>query len=210
MNDFDTMLRKLYAGEVFSWSRWGDGEFNCILNVDGQNCDGHKYFPDLGTALKAVLESKPNYFLGLQELGRNIWKGNPEFDRLIALNTWGSSEILHHASAAGRLQEFFEFIEENVTVIIVGNDTLMGLPFSFIPVPVPMVNCWESYQSVLAEIESVVDPGSVVLYSAGMMSKVLIHALRGRGITQIDTGSVFDPYVGRNTRQYHNLLKLGD
>jgi hypothetical protein len=36
----------------------------------------------------------------------------------------------------------------------------------------------------------------------------LIDNFKDFGVAQIDTGSVFDPYVGRQTRSYHKTLKV--
>jgi hypothetical protein len=46
----------------------------------------------------------------------------------------------------------------------------------------------------------------VVAFSAGMVSNLLIHELSGREATLIDFGSVWDPYVGLATRNYHAAI----
>ncbi len=212
MNNFDEMMGMLRDKIRFSWSRWGDGEWNCILGVKGANCDGHEYFPDMGAALKAVLESRPIYYLGLQTMGVNLWRGNPEFERLVSLNQthWGNSEILHGASMAGRLGEFFKFLEMNENrIVFVGNVYLKALPVPVLEhIEVPLKNCWREYQSIKKELSRKIIDGDIILYSAGMMSKVLIDVFHELPITQIDTGSVLDPYAGRCTRVYHQTLKI--
>lgn len=211
MNSFEELIGMLRDKIRFSWSRWGDGEWNCVLGAPGANCDGHEYFPDLGAALKAVLESRPQYFLGLQSLGVNLCRGNPEFERLFYLNQprWGNSEILHGASMAGRLGEFFKCLDAlDWHIVLVGSIFLKGLPFQFEHIPVPTKNCWNAYQLIKQELSEKIIDGDIVLYSAGMMSKVLIHDFHQRPITQIDTGSVLDPYVGRLSRAYHHTLKI--
>lgn len=207
---FDTIVENLKEGKPFSWSRWGDGEWSCILQTrkGGKNCDGHTYFPELGEALKDILESKPEYYLGLQRLATEQNEANPEFKRLQNLNTWCDNELLHRASIKGRFNEFLEALEGK-KVIIVGNESLRKLPIKYVHfVDIPLKDCWMSYHKTLIELRSNTYLDSVILYAASMMTNVLIDDLYDIDLTQIDCGSVFDPYVNRHTRTYHKNLKI--
>lgn len=212
MNDltFDIMLNMIRESIPFSYARFGDGEWNAILQKKpgGRNCDGHEYFPELGQALRRVLEERPDYYLGLQNLAREQNTGNKEFDWLVALNHWTDNEILHRASIKGRLKEFFAALT-GCRVIMVGNPSLANVPFRYDwLIEIPVNDCWTKYELTKASIGSFIKRGDVVLYSASMMSEVLIHDFKDAGITQIDCGSVFDPYVGKQTRTYHKNLHL--
>lgn len=206
---FDTILHNLKNNVNFSYARYGDGEWNCILQKKpgGQNCDGHQYFDDLGLSLRRILESRPNYYLGLQRLATEQNEGNKEFDWLVALNKWTDNEIMHRASIKGKMRDFFDAILKR-RVILVGNESLKNVPFKFdVFIEIPGKNCWEVYDNVRQAIAGEIECSDVILYCASMMSEVLIDAFSKCDVTQIDCGSVFDPYVGKQTRSYHkNLL----
>lgn len=206
---FDIMLDMIRAGQPFSYARYGDGEWNAILQKKpgGRNCDGHEYFQDLGEALRRVLESRPNYYLGLQRLATEQNAGNKLFDWLVAINKWTDNEIMHRASIRGRMIEFFETMKER-RLIIVGNESLKDLFTDAIHVKIPEKNCWIEFAAIVKTIAGLIDENKIVLYCASMMSEVLIDGFKDRGLIQIDCGSAFDPYVGRSTRSYHKNLKL--
>lgn len=205
---FDDILKNLRKKIDFSYSRFGDGEWNSILGKTGQNTDGHEYFPDMGTTLKEILEARPPYHLGLQNLGKTQNKNNPEFIRLVEQNKWVNNELIHHANINGRLPELFDALKDRY-VILVGNETLRKVSFKYDDfVEIPMKNCWLEYDRVYQELDDLREPQCVILYCASMMSNVLTHNLYNLVITQIDIGSALDPWVGRNTRTYHKNLKL--
>jgi hypothetical protein len=227
---YDLLLQYMRDGTPFTWSRWGDGEWSCLLqNRPGSaNCDGHHYFPDLGKALKDILESQPPYFLGLQRLATEQLMGNDEFQRLRGMNQWCNNELLHHASIKGRLGEFFEALKERQVsqeIILVANAHTVKklLPLGeigFKSVVIPEKDCWNKWLDIQYEIDEAIKSAThinvmpVILYCASMMSNVLIDKTYTYckavdiGITQIDCGSVFDPYCGRNTRSYHHKLNI--
>jgi len=217
------MLSRLENGDHFSWARYGDGEWNCILGKDPDkvNCDGHHYFPDLGEALKKILEAQRPYFLGMQRLAEEQNSGNPEFERLKSLNKWGSSDILHHASIKGQLKPFFNVIK-NYDVTIVGPEKLLmnlddDVVGDFYPLEIPEIDCWKAHNKTLNGLTKSIfrapdgHYGDLVLYCASMMSEVLIDEMwqiYGSDITQIDLGSVLDPYAGIQSRTYHKNLAI--
>lgn len=211
---FGEILQKLENKEPFSFSRFGDGEWNAIKGKPGHNCDRHTYFPDMGAALKAVLESKPTYFIGMQSLANRQNTGLAEFERLKAKNTWVDADVLHRASIKGKLQLFFEALSKCSAVCLVGNATLKGFRgWNFIEVPAR--NCWTERKRIRSDISAWVKRHAgqcpVVLYCAGMPTNVLVDNIFhefGDTVTQIDCGAVFDPYVGVCSRSYHKTLKI--
>ena len=129
---FELICEDLKNGVNFSWSRWGDGEWSALLQTrpGKANCDGHHFFPDMGARLKAVLESKPEYYLGLQRLGAEQNADNPEFKRLRDLNKWSEMELLTRASLRGRLPEMCDAMKDR-RVVLIGNETLKNAPFKY-------------------------------------------------------------------------------
>ena len=184
----------------FSFSRFGDGELNCIFGKTGANCDGHIYFDDLGKALTKVWNN-PRGIIAMQRYGYEMYK-----DRL-GENYWADADILHKSSINGELDKFCDTLYDRY-VIMVGPQHLEGLKWIDRMVYVPGKNAWKSYKGIKAIIKSQLPIGSVVIYCCGMMAEVLIHDLFDPRITQIDAGSVFDPYCGVKSRYYHHNLKL--
>ena len=202
---FEQHLVKIQNEERYSFSRWGDGEWNCLLGVNGMNCDKHNYYTDLGNRLERILASSPKYYIGLQNLAQ---RQRPEIIDLYTKGhnlNWSASDIFHNASIKGRLVHFFNVLR-NRRVILVGGKHLKGFrDWEFIEIP--QVNCWLSYEDTLAQLKETITDDCIVLFCASMMSNVLIDDLDGR-CTLIDTGSVFDPYVGVKSRTYHKTLKV--
>lgn len=213
---YTTILKNIRHGKHFSFSRYGDGEFTAILRALGKktsrhNTDKHLYYPDMGERLYNILRSEPKYWVGLQPLAMRIMENDVK-DILdgLSLKTC-SGDLLHSASIRGELQAFFDVLQGR-PVVIIGNRYLRGFhKLKSLLVEIPEVNCWLSYQHIKNELVRVVRKGDILLYCASMMSEVLIddmYNLMGDKITQIDCGSLFDPYVHRKTRSYHHKLVI--
>jgi hypothetical protein len=219
--NYQEHLDKINNKERYTFSRFGDGEWNAILEKAGSNCDGHQYFRDMGARLKDVLASSPSYYVGLQNLAHQqntliIDNYSKEFGI-----KWVASDIFHHASIKGNLQPLFDALSKR-NVVIVGGSHLKSFNSKWKFIEVPQHNCWTEYKSTLTKIQefllnndadSISNPKDfVILFCASMMSNVLIDDLdpiaEVVGVTLLDMGSLFDPYVGVNSRSYHNKLNL--
>jgi hypothetical protein len=202
--NYQEHIDKINNKERYTFSRFGDGEWNAILEKQGSNCDGHHYFPDMGLRLKEVLTTEiiDNY---ANEYGIK----------------WVASDIFHHASIKGNLQPLLEALDTR-NVILVGGEHLKNYNKKYKFIPVPRKNCWTDYKKTLTRIQEYLlqndadnleEPKNyVILFCASMMSNVLIDDLHPIaevvGVTLIDIGSLFDPFVGVNSRAYHKKLKI--
>lgn len=221
---YGSLIEKIHEKETFAFSRYGDGEWNAILGKVGANCDGHEYFESLGKALRNVLISRPNYYLGLQSLAMRVI--GLEITKFVTANNirpiseWGDADILHKASIKEMLPQFFEALDTTPYVLLVAPEYLKQINKYFkynAIVEVPTKNCWLHYKRIEYDILAILNEQTkydnyvVVLFMAGMSSNVLIDALYNLytdKVTLIDAGSVFDPFVGRNTRSYHKKLNI--
>lgn len=209
---YEDMIDKLKRGEQFSFSRWGDGEWNAVLGRTGENCDGHKYFADMGERLKAILESKPGYYTGMQPLAIRLNQEDKEFQRLYQMNEWVDAEIIYKKVLRGHLDELFEALSEYKPTIVGANHVTANLNLngklpSYHNVEVEPKNSWSGYVINRARIYSRIKEGAdVILYCAGMMSNVLIDDFKDAGVTQIDIGSAFDPLCGVYSRGAYRKL----
>lgn len=216
--NYEELLNKLRNDEPFSFSRWGDGEWACMLGKHGENCDGHKYFNTLGFRLTSVLQERPQYTLGLQEKAMQSTLAPKiheymDFWQIAKLN-WVEADVLHKASMHNKLDDFIEQMERGGTVLIA--PAHVAVWFSKLNnkghiVVIPEHNCWCAYESIKHALLKTYAEGNKYYYCASMMSNVLIddmYNMMGDTITQIDCGSVFDPYAGKCSRRYHSEIIL--
>lgn len=208
---YEELLRKIYNKEPFSFSRFGDGEFNAIFQdrKSRMNCDAHQYFPDMGKRLLQVLESKPDYYIGLQSMAyRQRTEQIDELTECLGLE-WCESNIIHRANIKGRLPELFDALKTR-DVLLIGPSHLKKLKqFDFYICEIPIKDCWLKYEYVYEEIKALANVKDwVVVYAASMMTNILIDDFKNAGITQIDVGSALDPYCGVKSRSYHKTLKV--
>ena len=192
---------KLLNHIPFAFSRWGDGEwFTVEQNKPGEaNCDGNTYYKDLGEKLKNIALVPQPYYMGHQHGTNNkIYPQN-----------WVNSDILHDLSIERGLNEIFDVFNQ-IHIVYIGNESLSSLPFINEFIEIPYNNVWTQYKEVLNLIKSKIETGKhkVFLFSAGMASNAFIHDLcqYDKNNTFMDASSAFDPYVGRNSRGYHNRL----
>ena len=195
---YQELIDKLKSSEPFSFSRFGDGEFACMLGKKGANCDGHEYYPDLGKALNKAWD-EPRGIIGTQRYGQAIY---PQFT-----HTGIDADILHKASIGEELGEFCMNLR-HTDLIIVGPKHIEGLMVWREFIEVPERNAWLQHDQILEQLRNMIQKWDVVLYCCGMMAEVLIWELYDKKIIQIDCGSVFDPYCGVKSRNYHHKLKL--
>lgn len=201
---FAEMIKKIERGDRFSFSRWGDGEFNAIFQdtKSKANCDKHTYFKDMGERLLGVLKSSPKYSIGLQGLAYKQRKSQIDEITLKHHLTWCNADIIHRKSARGGLEDFIRLLKSN-SAILVGGEHLSQIGFEMIKIP--SKDCWLEYGRIKDEIGKL--DSKIVLYAASMMSEVLIDDFKDR-FTQIDVGSALDPYSGIRSRKYHHNLKI--
>lgn len=198
----------------FSFSRWGDGEWNSVLGrKTGQNCDGHMYYPQMGDDLKQVLINRPTYRLGMQPFAVRQF-GDRITEWLIRYGLenlpWCNADVFHRASIQKTLTSVIVELQRT-KLIVVGPDNLKRLkpilPYKKF-VDVPPRNAYLSMERIMRDVLSAVDglhEHATVSISAGMPAKLLINELHTRlkgQHTLIDFGSVWDPFVGVTSRKY--------
>ncbi len=205
--NYNMLCKNITDGSNFTFSRWGDGEFAALMGDKGRNTDKHQYFADMGDQLKAILHSNPPYYMGIQPLVMQIRKD--DVDKFNGID-WVEADMLHIASINEQLTSFFAALATRGSVTMVAPDRLRNIKeFKWNKfIEVPLVNCWNDADSIYKEIVKA-NPNDVILYCASMMSNVLmdkVYALFGDTITQIDCGSVFEPYIGIANRVYHKKM----
>jgi len=206
---FEDICKMLSDGVAFSFSRFGDGEFAAIFEVEGKNSDGHRFFPDLGVRLKEIVERKPDYMMGLQTQAL-LAHGALPIRSLSPDIQWVLADSLHNASMEGTLGNFFDSLaDREVHLVGAPHHRQLAEEKSWQFLEVPYGDCWPQYESIRAGLEPRVTPDDLVfLLCASMTANVLIDDMYSLNPsnTYIDAGSVLDPYAGVRSRAYHKEL----
>lgn len=207
---YSKIVDLLKSQKPFKFSRFGDGEWNCIFNKAGQNCDGHKYFPELGASLRRVILSEPEYLVGIQPLSMSYERTDQikDFCKGLKIN-WVNADVLHNASIDGKLDQFVNALKGRY-IVLVGPVHLANFFVNGVHIIIPNQNCWLEYENIRQQIEFHIEGvnNAVVLLAASMMAEVLLDDFSDYHHTFIDIGSVFDPYCGVKSRRYHHKLKI--
>ena len=206
---------------IFSFARYGDGEWAAILGEKGKNCDGHEYFPEMSALLrKTITDPTGNYLFGLQnyavrQMGRSIYN-------FIKMNKvkipWHYSDVFHHANINGQLFPFIKALQKK-PVVVIGPDYLREIDRTLLAythfIGVPQVNCFLEKDRIETAITDYAakNKGVVYLFSASMATKCFIHDLYpliGSENWMIDAGSLWDGYLGVNTRGFCRKYDWGE
>ena len=205
---------KINAGERFSFVRYGNGEWDCILGLYHKTRSGsQKFTPDLRKALAASLTQHRTgeYYRALQSASFLKRIGIlPKAEAWLAENKlripWHDGEVFTKASMKGQFHPLITALKKQ-RVVVVGPKWLSSLPFASVFVPVASHNCWSQIEGIKAQLRNV--QNAVVSFSAGPATKVLIHYLQpiiGNSCWLIDFGSIWDPYCGVKSRRYHQRM----
>ena len=205
---YKKMLSNLKGSKQFKFARYGDGEIYCMNGKNGQNCDNHKYFQDMGAALRQTIIQEPEYMVGIQPLSVSHIPEHVQ-NYFGHFTTLYNADVLHNASIDGQIEKFTTAITGRY-VILVGPAHLAPVVQECVHIVIPDVDCWLQYENVRQQIEFHIEGinNAVVLLCASMMSEVIISYFEDHPHTFIDCGSVLDPYAGVNSRKYHYKLKI--
>ena len=210
---YEDILYKLENDINFHFVRYGDGEWSIILKNNVYDHLLKKWGDSLkpfSKILRDIVESKPQYYFGIQNLAYRNWR--EEIDILTKDMNLVKADIFHSRSQKNTIKDFFNILS-NKNVILIGPEYLNKISeFKFIHhIITPEYHVWNSLDKIEKEIEEFISTQNekiVLIYSCSIASKILIDKFSDKKITQIDTGSLLDPYVGVNSRSYHiNVLK---
>jgi len=204
---------KLGRNEQFSFIRYGDGEWSCILQRLTRTGSGsQKFSPGLRKALEDSISVKRSgaYYRAMNPGRIERCRFLPQVEAWLASNApgldWHQCTIFYKASFRGQLFPIVKELKRH-RVVVVGPKWLEALPFASEFVQVRSHNCWQDADAIFAQLRDLKDV--VIAFSAGPATKVLIHRLQpilGEHSWLIDFGSVWDPYCGIKSRKYHKGL----
>lgn len=201
----------------FAWSRWGDGEWACMLpeakslahivnvaRMRRQPEDTEIMF-EYAKKMKDILLSRPSYYIGVQRIC--IERFNEDIEPYYSkLEKVCSSEMLHEASSRNWMQDLVDVLRTK-RVCLVGPKYLSNLPFEFTHIVTREDDAWKEEERLINEVKKVQDSCDVFMYSVSFVSKILVDTFHSNGNIHLDTGSVWDFYAGKKTRGYMKGLK---
>jgi len=218
-NPYKFYIDKINNKENFSFTRWGDGEWFCTWGVSGRNTDSHEYFPELRSGLNKALKNDKGYYKAIWNIthGQIARILNPLTNFLNQENIivdWVNAGIWEDLVLKGGIEELIESLEKR-NFVIVSNDSLRDLNVKYTDfISVPLVNCFLDKERIKKEMIDISEKYDNVVFgmSSSMATNVIVDELYdviGDKCSMIDFGSIWDPFVGRNTRGYHkNYVKI--
>jgi hypothetical protein len=204
------------AGRIFSFSRYGDGEWNAMIGTQGENCDGHRFFPELGGELRSSVVRRRGYIYALQP--RAIRCMRSEIQGFLASNhvslAWHNADVFHDANKRGKLFHLISTLR-SMDVVLIGPAPLRAIKDNVFPyrdfIEIPSRDCYLAKDEIIKRVlkSAEVHAHAVFAFSASMTAKVLIYELFpviGAANWLIDFGSLWDIYVGIKSRNVYNKL----
>ncbi len=197
--DLAELQAKVESGEQFSYTKFGDGEQQCMEGVEGGTVDGQPY----SFALNCALRSAYSYLLSSPSAYVAFWRDPP------APNDGGM--LLHNTGYSkpdkdlAPLHAFYKAIRESSrhkTLVGPGKLSAAAAMLDADFVEVPEKDAFAEAESIWGRLKGTVAYGGIVLLSCGPLAKVLTARIMGDtpSITCIDTGSSFDPLFLGSTR----------
>jgi hypothetical protein len=210
-------INKIINSEVFSFTRFGDGEWLCMNGAQGANCDNHRYTADLRAGLLAAVQSKYDYYKakwnpGIKQFDDNSAMINNLVSKYGSHVNWVDANIWIDLVLEGKVSEIIEPLN-NVNTIIVSDNIKRSVPINYVDfIEIPSVNCFNAKDQIKESIISMVNQYNKPLFafSASMATNVIVDELFpiiGDKCWMIDFGSIWDPYVGNIIRSYHREYK---
>jgi hypothetical protein len=216
-NPIEYYIKKIRNNENFSFTRWGDGEWFCAMGHQGQNCDQHKYFPELKDSLNRALKTNKGYYKAIWNLDHGQIKNilNILLPFLLKNNIkidWVNAGIWEDAALNGQLKELINVLEKR-NFIIVSNEKLKKINVKYTDfISVPSRNCFLDKDRIKNDMINMTEKYDNIVFglSASMATNVIVDELYdviGDRCTMIDFGSIWDPFVGVMSRSYHREYK---
>jgi len=220
-NHYNKFIKMLEKEEGFSFIRMGDGEWGLIFKKDPKFSVIKRRWNDsifldyFSTNLKKIAKKENNYYFGIQPYALRLYTN--DILEIIPDNAdFSNADAFHKASKSEEIYNFFNILKKR-NVLVIGREYLKDLNkyFNFNHIISPDKFWNEKDLSFIDEIEYKIEKeinerdNIVILYSAGVASKLILDNMYnkyGNKITQIDTGSIFEPYIGLNIRKYHKTI----
>ncbi len=204
-----TLISKMELGENVIFTKYGDGEYQCMIGEQGHNCDYDSYHPWLARELEKALISlcsKPNTYIGkwwTSEQGGT--SAVHEYCNTIASRNgvvvpWAWYHLAFNGDEFLDYNYMYQFVKFIINTkrkkILVCNHLNSRMTSFFradVYVEIPTDSWSFEYSKWKDALEQHLEKDALVLISAGLCSKVLINDITNKHeISCVDLGSSFD------------------
>lgn len=204
---YETFIHNLTNNINFHFTHWGDGEFAWFVK-SGPKWDAlSKRYPNdahyLDSKLERIILSNPSYFFGIQQLAIRI-HGDELNKYTDNLPNKCDAASFHNASMKGTLNQFVDAVKHR-KLLLVGPEYLKKIKIHN-HIIIPRDRAWLEGDKIKEKIVNRLEDDIVVMYCVSFISRIWLDELSSENITQLDIGSVFDPYCDYNCRTYHQSI----
>jgi hypothetical protein len=221
----EEVAQRIENNQQIVFVKYGDGEINCMIGVQGHNCDGDPYTPSLSQGLIMSLcfyIQNPQFFVGRWHGEEGIARMNTLLGHFnIGQPTWADYHLVMNDDNFFNKSEMFHLIQSIQNTkrkkIIISNQRnirMKELLHADTYIVVPENNWFKDFNSYFQLVLKELTPDCLVFTSAGQGSKVLIAQLLTNvpTISCIDFGSSLDLLCSKyNSRgwkhSYEQLVK---
>jgi hypothetical protein len=186
--------------------KFGDGEYNCVFNNYGANCDNDTYTPklsfDIKKSFKYIVEKTDKTYIGMWQDIKNTKQWEELVNKKVNWVNYHAIIIDNKNNQDNQDKlDLYKAIKNNKSKkIIVCNELLIKSKYLFDAdhiVIVPFNNWFDNqFNEILNQIIQLIgnDDNHIVITCCGMSAKVLIPALREKFTNGIylDFGSALD------------------
>lgn len=206
----DQFVGRLETEKGFSFARYGDGSFLSLRGIEGWNCDGAECTIRQAEEIEtSILDETITH--GIGDLSLSVGKAQEWIDAKGVDIEWYDCNVMNTASHSGRLLPFIKWLRKR-KIVMLGPSHLRRLrafpTAEFIEVHPTLAFDQLEDIHIIAEysVERVL--ADTVLISAGPAAPPLVSKLHGSFpfLNVIDTGSIWDPYVGVLSRKIHKKM----
>lgn len=212
----DYYVKMLEVHSPFTFARYGDGEWRAIIGgkwIGTRNSNGCTMTTSLSNDLRKCIKDWQDYDHGMLNIA--IKDRKVEINEWLSANRvahrrWVKGDVLLTANLSGNFYPFIVAMRKR-RVLYVGPQFIRSIPGlgMFTPIDyviIPGKDTHNVKDDVLRTILNNVSLYSigVICYSAGLTAKVLIDDVFkiNPNLTQIDMGSMWDGYLGQQSRSY--------
>lgn len=208
--EIEEFVSNLEEKRGYSFARYGDGTFLGMQGKEGRNCDGSPIRKDQTDLLEKSIRDT-NIAHGMGDLALSVAHADLWLEAKGIEIEWWDCNVMHTASIQGRLSPFIKLLKKRRTVLL-GPwhvQQLKGIPLqAFISVH-PTHAFYELARLEKAAVRNIEKSrANTVLISAGTAAPILVSRLHRRfpEVNVVDTGSLWDPYVGILSRKVFRRL----
>ena len=195
----------------FCFARYNDGEWFCMRNLSGKNCDNHSFFPEMGKKIKdSITDKEVNNFNYIFQSSM-YWGGEKE-----DIKKWGvcvdfvERDYIHVISR--KYPDIFINLMNKLNkrkLLLVGpfwleDSEFIDLDFHIV---IPKKNCFLYQDKITEKIREILKENDnvTVIFCSSMMTNCIIYDLYkevDKKHTLIDFGSVFDLFIENKNIKY--------